>query len=166
MSRRSRKAPDPDEVLAELGASAPRRIFACVMSAMLGAMLFALAVLAKAEFVMSIGLALLAFFVLWRGWVQWSVTEARLILTRRELKSSDGVVLTAVDDIAKVERGILAFKPSQGFLLRLKAPAESLRAPGLYWRFGRSLGVGGVTSAGAGKFMAEMIQALIAERDG
>jgi hypothetical protein len=36
--------------------------------------------------------------------------------------------------------------------------------PGLWWRIGRSVGVGGMTGAAETKMMAEMIEAMIAVR--
>ena len=66
-----------------------------------------------------------------------------------------------LDEIARVERGTFAFKPSNGFVIRLNAPAARVWAPGLWWRFGKRLGVGGVTPAGQGKAMADVIAARI-----
>ncbi|MEO0703698.1 MAG: hypothetical protein AAFY80_16300 [Pseudomonadota bacterium] len=95
----------------------------------------------------------------------YRATEHYIELTRTELRDSAGHVLAAVDNIAGIDRGAFAFKPSQGFLVRLNDAQPRHWAPGLWWRMGRFVGVGGVTPAGEGKFMAEMLAALIAERD-
>lgn len=68
-----------------------------------------------------------------------------------------GRELCRLDNIQAVERGAFAFKPSNGFLIRLKKPLPRTWAPGLWWRFGRKVGVGGVTPASQAKFMSEMI---------
>ena len=83
-------------------------------------------------------------------------------LTRTELRTSEGHVLTTVENVSKVERGAFAFKPSNGFLVRLKSPSGRGWAPGLWWQSGTYLGVGGVISAGQSKAMAEILAAMIA----
>lgn len=85
-------------------------------------------------------------------------TELSLELTRDVLRDSSGTVLARVDEIRRVDRGALAFKPSQGFLLVLDRPMPARWQPGLWWRVGRRVGVGGVTSAAMAKTMAEIIQ--------
>jgi len=91
-------------------------------------------------------------------------TAVHLELTEDELRDSRGRLLARIADIKGIERGTFAFKPSSGFLLRLNAPADRAWAPGLWWRFGRSVGVGGVTGSREGKYMAETIAALLSER--
>jgi hypothetical protein len=78
-------------------------------------------------------------------------------LTETEIRTSNGEVLARMDEILAVDRGAFAFKPSNGFTLKLNTKKPRAWAPGLWWRFGRRVGVGGVTSAGQAKFMAEQI---------
>ena len=73
------------------------------------------------------------------------------------LRDGNGRLLCRMDQIAGVDRGAFAFKPSNGFLVKLKEPMPRVWQPGLWWRLGRRIGVGGVTPAGQGKFMADMI---------
>lgn len=68
-----------------------------------------------------------------------------------------GRPLALMEDIQEIERGMFALKPSNGFVVRLKTKAAPAWAPGLWWRTGRRLGVGGVTSAGAAKAMADLL---------
>lgn len=157
---------DDDEVLIELAASPGRRIFACGVTGLLGAMLIWLASVTLAVTLWGLFLLAAGGVAIWMAWWQFQVTVAHLELTRTELRMSTGTRLVAVDDIVSVDRGALAIKPSQGFTVRTRSPQPRGWAPGLYWRFGRMLGIGGVTNAGQGKAMAEIIQALIAERDG
>jgi len=70
-----------------------------------------------------------------------------------------------VADIERVDRGVFAFKPSNGFLVRTREPSARAWRPGLWWRFGRRIGVGGVTSANQTKAMSEILAAMLAERD-
>jgi hypothetical protein len=73
-------------------------------------------------------------------------------------------MIVPIDQIRSVERGVFAFKPSNGFTIRLKSKAPAAWQPGLWWRAGRSVGVGGVTSSTPAKFMAEQIHDLITSR--
>jgi hypothetical protein len=91
-------------------------------------------------------------------------TGVHLELTADELRDSEGRLLARVADIRAIERGTFAFKPSSGFLLRLHTSGARAWAPGLWWRFGSFLGVGGITGSREGKYMAEMIAALLSER--
>lgn len=76
-----------------------------------------------------------------------------------------GELLVRIDDIRKIHRGVFAVKPSNGFLLRLKSRHKKGWAPGLWWRFGAIMGIGGVTSKIQAEVMAEAIAALV-ERKG
>jgi hypothetical protein len=74
--------------------------------------------------------------------------RARLELTRAELRGGSSHVLARLAGIRAVDRGVLAVKPSGGFVRRLTAGAAAAREPGLWWRVRRHLGLGGETDAG------------------
>jgi hypothetical protein len=103
---------------------------------------------------------------LWLAERMWRATALRLDLCAGGLCLSDGRVIAPIDQIVAVERGAFAFKPSNGFLIRMRETGPRAWAPGLWWRLGRRIGVGGVTSAPQTKAMAQMIEAMILERDG
>ena len=79
------------------------------------------------------------------------------MLTDTDLRDSDGVVLARLDQIIRVDRGAMAMKPANGFTLVLDARQPFGWAPGMWWRLGRRVGVGGVAVAHQAKFMAEVI---------
>jgi len=95
----------------------------------------------------------------------YAATSQVIELTQSELRVRGGVVLAELSNIAKVERGAFAFKPSNGFLVSTKTSGPRRWAPGLFWCFSRRIGIGGVTGAPQTKGMAEAIAVLIAERD-
>ncbi len=84
-------------------------------------------------------------------------TLLQIEMTEEEIRDTDGRLICRLDNIKAVERGMLAFKPSNGFLLTLHEPMERAWAPGLWWRFGRKVGIGGITPGSQGKFMADLI---------
>jgi hypothetical protein len=91
-------------------------------------------------------------------------TATGLEPTRERLRDEAGEVLCEVAEVARVERGPFAFKPSNRFLIVLGSAPGRRWAPGLKWRIGRRIGVGGVTSKGEAKAMADILAALVAER--
>ncbi|PWR03171.1 hypothetical protein DKT77_08125 [Meridianimarinicoccus roseus] len=105
-------------------------------------------------------------FMLWCAWQLWAATARRIVLTREGLFDSSGACLARIDDIANVDRGVFAFKPSGGFAIVLKTPLGRDWAPGLWWRFGRRLGIGGVTPNAQGKVLAEAITLMLMEKNG
>ena len=106
---------------------------------------------------------MLAFGVvmLWQAERLRRSTTVTIELTATELRDSAGTVLARIDEVQSVERGTFAFKPSNGFTLVLNSKKPRAWLPGLWWRFGRRVGVGGVTNAGQAKFMAERINMMI-----
>ena len=91
-------------------------------------------------------------------------TLTKIVMTEETISSSDGTVLARMDEIISVDRGAFAFKPSNGFTLKMQTKQPRGWAPGLWWRVGRYVGVGGVVSAGQSKFMAEQIALRIVAR--
>ncbi len=152
----------PDGTLFELKAAPARRYFALFILYLLGALLCVLAWNSDAA-AMSWRAVLfivgLAVFVLAGRLGQ--ATKGRLLLTEEALTDETGCVVATLADITSVDRGALAVKPSNGFTLRLRNRTTRRWAPGLFWANGKRVGVGGVTEAGAGKAMAEMIQVRI-----
>lgn len=101
----------------------------------------------------------------WGGYATWTATALTLTLTGERIHDSRGRVLCRIDEIASVDRGTFAFKPSNGFILRLKVKKPTAWAPGLWWSVGWRIGVGGSTGAGPTRAMAEVVTAMIAARD-
>lgn len=165
MARRNRR-PDPDEVLVTMTPKPARRWFAVGATGVLGAILVYLAAV-----VPPVDLAWLAFLVgmgvlfLYWAWRVWRATAVTLELTGRELRERGGRQLCAIDNIERVDGGVFAFKPAAGFLVHLREPMDRVYEPGLWWRSGRRVGVGGVTSRAEGKAVTELINVMLADRD-
>ncbi|MEP3347827.1 MAG: hypothetical protein ABJN34_02345 [Litoreibacter sp.] len=155
------------EVIAGLVPSAPRRFFGVAVLYALGGLLLYLVLVQPPEGLHLIFLlGLIGAACIYGGYRMWDVTGEMIELTMDELRTSDGRVICRIDDVEKVDRGFFAFKPSNGFLMKLKQPHPKAWAPGLWWRVGKRVGVGGLTSGAQGKVMADTLAALIAHRQG
>lgn len=102
--------------------------------------------------------------VLWLAENMRRATKMGVVLTQDALLTTDGQVLVRVDDMLGVVRGSFSLKPSNGFSVLTKDRQTRGWAPGLWWRFGKRVGVGGVTAASQAKFMSEVLAAMLAER--
>lgn len=154
-----------DEIVIEVNVSPVRRFMALGVMLALGFILIWMAVTKSPAFgwqIFLIGLGVLVFLGadrVRRG------TALKMQLTETELRLTDGTVLARIEDVTKVERGAFAFKPSNGFALTTKAKAPFGWQPGIWWRLGRRVGVGGMLPAGGAKFIAENIALRVASRD-
>ncbi|MEX0349821.1 MAG: hypothetical protein AB3N15_10400 [Paracoccaceae bacterium] len=152
-----------DEVLAVVEASAPRRWFAIAVLFALGVLLFYVALATPPAPGWQLFLIGAGGLSIWLALQLYRATEHRIELTATQLRSN-GIVIAEIAEIESLDRGAFAFKPSNGFLMRTKNPGGRIWQPGLWWRLGRRIGIGGVTPGSQGKFMAEAIATLIAER--
>lgn len=157
--------PDADGVFARFGASKARRIFACSVLYGFAGLLIYLAFVRPPTLlwlVMLLGMGMATLVIAER---LRRATLIEIVLTATEVRDSEGRILALIEDVVSVERGAFALKPSNGFTLVLRNRAPRAWVPGMWWRMGRRVGVGGATPAGPAKFMAERIALQIAVRD-
>ncbi|ABD56356.1 hypothetical protein [Jannaschia sp. CCS1] len=161
-----KKKIDPDEHLASIIPRAPRRVVAVGFIVSLAVIVWTVAALRPPEhFGYMLFLVFFGAGCFWLGYTMWHASAREIELTRSELREVGGRVLCTVDNVARVDRGAFAFKPAGGFLIRLKEPhAPRVYAPGLWWRWGRTLAVGGVTARQDGKNVADMMIVMLVER--
>jgi hypothetical protein len=154
-----------DEVLARISASPARRFMGVLSMGTLGAILVYVAFARPPEnFVWQIVLIVFGVAALFLADRMRRATAEILELTSTELRSTDGTVITSVDEIEHLDRGFFAFKPSNGFLMRLSTKKKARWEPGLWWCLGRRVGIGGVTPGSQSKAMAEVMAALMHQR--
>ena len=155
---------DQTAEIMRLQASKPRRAIMLAMIALLGAFIVGLGFrmstdqfALKALFVV-MGIAIFATLP------SLSRASARsLFVTQDGLLDDRGQMLAAATNISGVERGAFAFKPSNGFAIRLHTPAGRAWVPGLWWAQGRRIGVGGLIPAGPAKAAAEILASMTQE---
>lgn len=153
------------EIIATVMPSTTRRFAGLLMLAILGGLLVYVALTTPPA-----SLGWRAFLLVFGGVVLWLAEKMRratligVVLTQDELRTTDGQVLVRVDDMLGVVRGSFSLKPSNGFSVLTRARQERAWAPGIWWRFGKRVGIGGVTAASQAKYMAEILAAMLAER--
>lgn len=101
---------------------------------------------------------------LWGAWRIVGLKDRALVLTEAALVDSRHGEICRIEDVARVNRGVFAAKPARGFVLSVSGARGRHWVPGLWWRMGRSVGVGGMTGAAETKLMAEMIEAMVMTR--
>lgn len=154
-----------EEVLATVAASSPRRWTGVGMLATVGVLVVYVALASPPQIGWQVFLLVAGAAAFWLAHRMWYATEDRIELTRSQLRTSSGQLICNIEDIEAVDRGVFAFKPSNGFLVKTHAPSPNCWAPGLWWRVGRRIGIGGMTAAAETKYMSEMLSAMLAERD-
>lgn len=152
-----------EEVLATVQASTGRRWIGVAMLVAVGFLVLYVAMVAPPEPKWQVFLLAVGAGALWLAYRVWQATADRIELTRTQLRTGSGETIAEIADIESVERGVFAFKPSNGFLVTTRSRASRAWAPGLWWRIGRRVGVGGMTAAAETKFMSEVLSALLAE---
>ncbi|TDL84214.1 hypothetical protein E2L08_01745 [Palleronia sediminis] len=155
-------APD---TLARLEASPPRRIFAAAVLGGLAALLAWLAAAGGGTLAGVLALLALAAGCAFAAVSLWRATGCAIVLTGDALREEGGRVLAPISSIAAVDRGMFAAKPSGGFILRLDHGAGFAWAPGMWWRMGRRVGVGGVTAGAQARSMADILALRLARGD-
>ncbi|MEQ6248512.1 hypothetical protein ABMC89_06445 [Sulfitobacter sp. HNIBRBA3233] len=159
-------AADPrTEVLAVVQASPGRRVLGITSLGLLGVMVIYLALSSSPEPVWRVFLLVLGAAAIWMADMMRRATASRIELTETELRDSDGTLIARVEEIDGMDRGFFAFKPSNGFLLRTRAGAQRTWRPGLWWRLGRRIGIGGMTPGSQTKVMSEIIAVMLARRE-
>jgi len=153
-----------DEILVTVRASEVRRYMGVGMLGSVGVLVLYVALSTPPSvgwlvFLLAVGLS-----TIWLAARMWQATQFTIELTETELRCTDGNVIARIDDIENIDRGFFAFKPSNGFLIKTKTPASRLWRPGLYWRIGRRIGVGGVTPGSQSKAASEILAAMVAMR--
>lgn len=153
------------EILVKLEVAQGRRIFGVLSIVGLGiTLLYIAAAHPPAKILALVFLVVVGGFFVWSGYRLYRATDNTILLTREAITTESGQVLCRLDQIAKVDRGFFAFKPSNGFLILLKEKGPRSWAPGMWWSFGKHIGLGGVTSPRQSKELVSIIQMLLVER--
>ena len=72
-------------------------------------------------------------------------------------------LICKIDDIHKVDVSPYTFKSANGFIVFSKTKSKFRSVPGLYWRLGNRISIGGLISKNESKFLSTTLLALIDE---
>ena len=158
-------SPPTPEVIAVVRASLGRRLIGLVALGGLGIMLIYIALARSPDLGWQAFLIVIGLGAIWLADGMRRGTASQVELTETALQDADGTVIAHLDDIENIDRGFFAFKPSNGFLVKTRHSAPRAYRPGLWWRMGRRIGIGGMTPGSQTKFMSEMLAAILAERE-
>jgi len=149
--------PDGDGVYARVHASRGRRLFGYGVLFSLGALVIYTTLAHPPSAGWMVFMLVFGVTMLWLAERLRRATTLVIELTETELRDTSGTVLARLKDVRSVSRGAFALKPSNGFTLIMHEKQTRTWAPGIWWRLGYRVGVGGVTAAGQSRFMAEQI---------
>ncbi|UMA65585.1 hypothetical protein LVO79_03725 [Roseivivax marinus] len=158
-------AADDDTVLATLRPSAARRWMGVGALGILGALLLGLALAPEVAVLWRLALAAGAVLTARMAMTMERATRRGLVLTPGALREEGegGEILARLSDVRRVDRSAFALKPSNGFVMLLADPVPRAYRPGLWWRIGRRVAVGGVLSGSETRGLADSIAVMIAD---
>lgn len=146
--------------------SAPRRVVGFAIQLVLGGLLVWVAIVHPPDnplwLAFLVGTGSAALMLALKGWRGSAVP---IVLDADGLRGEDGTPIASIGNIASVDRRMFSFKPSNGFVVRLRAPGPRAWAPGMWWRIGRRVGIGGVTGAADTRLLADELSMMLARRD-
>ena len=97
----------------------------------------------------------------WSAYRMATVPAKGIVFDGKSLETEDGLVLAKMDEIVDVQTSIFAMKPTNGFTLILNSTSKMPTRPGIFWRQGRHMGVGGLLRASEAKSIGKAIQAEV-----
>lgn len=156
-----------DDVLIRLPSSPLRRWALMLLVALFAAIFLQVGVeLPMERPLVKIGAMLLGLLCIWQVIQLWKAGGRVIELTATELRENGtGRILARLEDIDRIDRSIIAWRPATGFLILLKQPSRRwATTPGMWWRVGRRIGIGGITPKLEGKAMSELLAEMLRSR--
>lgn len=154
-----------DKIIAVLAPSIARRILATASTGGLGIVILWIAANGTGNSLpLLLGLLVLAAASLGMAVLVWRATAGVLELTDEVVRERDGRVLCRLDEIKAIEKSLLSWKPAGGFAIVVQEPGPMIWVPGLWWRMGRRIMIGGSTNGGEAKAMADLLLAELARQ--
>ncbi len=150
----------------ELRASPVRRGLACGIVAALGVAVLHSGFTAEALSGLTRAMVLaIGALILWLSVELWRSTARGLALRDGVLCDLRGTPIARLDEIERLVRGPFAVKPSQGIVLVLRDRGPAAWVPGVWWRLGRRVGIGGMTPKAETKVLADLLEHAVAARE-
>lgn len=157
---------DFDDPMFTLHPSGPRRWFSVGVQGVLGCILIYVAfVEPPASIPLQLFLIVIGALALAGCSRAWAAASGAIVLRPEGLVDHEGRMIAALDEIAKVDRALFSFKPSNGFLIKMNTRQARAWTPGMWWRFGYRVGIGGILPGAQTKLVADTLTAMVDRRD-
>ncbi len=73
-------------------------------------------------------------------------------------------IICKIDDIKRIDASPYTFKSANGFLILLDTKSSFKSIPGLYWRYGHRISIGGLVSKHESKYLAGILSDLVTNK--
>ncbi len=149
------------EVQARITPSPARRIVTTLLLLVIGGLLIDSSFANMSQVTFAALTFLFGMLSIGLAFMMYAYTRHSIELHPQSVKSSDGTVLAEFENISGIEIGMLAFKPASGCTIKLHNSMPAVWRVGLWWRYGRMVGIGGCTPKGEVKQFATLLQAQL-----
>ena len=105
----------------------------------------------------------IVFFGLWFIRFLKRYSKIGFLINQSGLFNIDGSVICKIDDIERIDVSPYTFKSANGFIVILKTKSSFKSIPGLYWRLGKRLSIGGLVSKNESKFLSQTLLSFFEE---
>ena len=107
----------------------------------------------------------IVFLVLWFRRFLKRFSKVGFLINQSGLFNLDGSIICEIGDIEKIDVSPYTFKSANGFIVILKTKTSFKSIPGLYWRLGKRLSIGGLVSKTESKFLSQALLRFYEEKE-
>ena len=103
----------------------------------------------------------IVFLAIWfRSFLQ-RYSKVGFLINQSGLFNLDGSIVCEIGDIERIDVSPYTFKSANGFIVILKTKSSFKSIPGLYWRLGKRLSIGGLVSKNESKFLSHTLSGFL-----
>ena len=92
-------------------------------------------------------------------------SKVGFLINQSGLFNLDGSVICEIGDIERIDVSPYTFKSANGFIVILKTKSSFKSIPGLYWRLGKRISIGGLVSKNESKFLSQTLLGFFHETE-
>ena len=92
-------------------------------------------------------------------------SKVGFLINQSGLFNLDGSIICEIGDIERIDVSPYTFKSANGFIVILKTKSSFKSIPGLYWRLGNRLSIGGLVSKNESKFLSQTLLGFYEENE-
>ena len=107
----------------------------------------------------------IVFLALWFTRFLKRYSKVGFLINQSGLFNLDGSIICEIGDIEIIDVSPYTFKSANGFIVILKTKNSFKLIPGLYWRLGKRLSIGGLVSKTESKFLSQALLRFYEEKE-